>query len=53
LVSRIKSAQAIAGSNIDSGKLTALLRIKFGAGAYNVYVSLIHVDPLSGADVRC
>jgi len=33
-------AQSISGSNIDSGKLTTLLRIKFGAGAYNIRVSV-------------
>jgi hypothetical protein len=46
LLLEIKSAQAISGSNIDSGKLTALLRIKFGAGAYNVHVSFARVDRL-------
>lgn len=44
----IKSAQAISGSHIDSGKLTALLRVKFGAGAYNVHVCRVCVQ--SGFD---
>lgn len=32
-------AQSISGNNIDPAKLTMLLRIKFGAGAYNFHVS--------------
>lgn len=32
-------AQSISGSNIDPAKLTMLLRIKFGGGAYDFHVS--------------
>lgn len=32
-------AQSISVSNIDSGKLKELLRVKFGAGAYEVHVN--------------
>jgi hypothetical protein len=31
--------QSIPGSSIDSSKLLALLRMKFGAGSYNMAVS--------------
>ncbi|KAL6704963.1 hypothetical protein ACN47E_007508 [Coniothyrium glycines] len=31
-------AQSISGSNIDPAKLTTLLRIKFGAGAYDIHI---------------
>lgn len=34
-----KAAQSFSGRNIDSGKLTSLLRIKFGVGTYNIHVS--------------
>lgn len=40
MIADLETAQSISGSNIDSEKLTALLGIKFGAGAYNVHVSL-------------
>lgn len=33
------STQDIPGSNINPAKLTAMLRIKFGAGVYDIYVS--------------
>jgi hypothetical protein len=36
----IDSHQDIAGRNINPAKLTALLRAKFGAGAYQLTVSL-------------
>lgn len=32
------AAQSISGRNIDSGKLSALLRTKFGAGAYDIHI---------------
>ena len=35
----ITPTQSISGRNIDPAKLKTLLRIKFGAGAYDVYVS--------------
>ncbi|KAF2825061.1 hypothetical protein CC86DRAFT_371511, partial [Ophiobolus disseminans] len=31
-------AQKFPGTNIDSRKLTALLRIKFGSGGYNIRI---------------
>lgn len=34
-------AQSISGNNIDPAKLTMLLRMKFGAGAYNFHVSTV------------
>jgi hypothetical protein len=38
--------QAISGRNIDPAKLKILLRIKFGAGAYNIHVSLLLAGPV-------
>lgn len=34
--------QAISGKNIDGAKLKTLLRIKFGAGAYEIQVRTIN-----------
>ncbi|KAI8941653.1 hypothetical protein NX059_002866 [Plenodomus lindquistii] len=34
----LNEAQSISGRNIDPEKLTMLLRIKFGAGAYDVHI---------------
>jgi hypothetical protein len=42
------AAQSIFGSYIDSGKLTTLLRTKFGAGAYNIRVSIDNAKPVEG-----
>jgi hypothetical protein len=33
--------QSISGRNIDPTKLTMLLRVKFGAGAYDIHVSTL------------
>lgn len=38
-LSDLEDAQSISGSNIDPAKLAALLRIKFGAGTYDIHVS--------------
>jgi hypothetical protein len=38
-LSDFEDAQSISGTNIDPTKLTMLLRIKFGAGAYDIHVS--------------
>lgn len=35
-----RTPQSISGSNIDTEKLSMLLRTKFGAGAYNLRVSI-------------
>ena len=34
-------AQSISGRNIDPKKLAMLLRVKFGAGAYDIHVSTL------------
>ncbi|KAL1795666.1 hypothetical protein ACET3X_005890 [Alternaria dauci] len=34
----LDDAQSISGRNIDPNKLTMLLRVKFGAGAYDVHI---------------
>ncbi|KAF1850769.1 uncharacterized protein K460DRAFT_361536 [Cucurbitaria berberidis CBS 394.84] len=34
----LDDAQSISGSNIDPAKLTMLLRVKFGAGSYDIYI---------------
>jgi hypothetical protein len=34
-----EDAQSISGRNIDPDMLTMLLRVKFGAGAYDIHVS--------------
>jgi hypothetical protein len=36
----LEDIQSISGRNIDPTKLTMLLRIKFGAGAYDIHVRL-------------
>jgi hypothetical protein len=36
----LDAAQFIWGTNIDPSKLTALLRTKFGAGAFDTHVSV-------------
>ncbi|KAG9195324.1 hypothetical protein G6011_00445 [Alternaria panax] len=38
-LSDLEEAQSISGSNIDPGKLATLLRIKFGAGTYDIHVN--------------
>jgi hypothetical protein len=38
-LSDLEEAQSISGSNIDPAKLATLLRIKFGAGTYDIHVS--------------
>jgi hypothetical protein len=38
-LSDLEEAQSISGSNIDPAKLATLLRIKFGAGSYDIHVS--------------
>ena len=42
------AAQSISGSYIDSSKLTTLLRTKFGAGAYNIRVSIDNFEAVEG-----
>lgn len=42
-LSDLEDAQSISGSNIDPAKLAALLRIKFGAGTYDIHVSRTHL----------
>ena len=37
--SDFEDVQSISGTNIDPTKLTMLLRVKFGAGAYDIHVS--------------
>jgi hypothetical protein len=39
-VTDLEDIQSISGRNIDPTKLTMLLRIKFGAGAYDIHVRL-------------
>jgi hypothetical protein len=41
-LSDLEEAQSISGSNIDPAKLATLLRIKFGAGTYDIHVSTGH-----------
>lgn len=42
-LSDFEEAQSISGSNIDPAKLAMLLRIKFGAGTYDIHVSTGHL----------
>jgi hypothetical protein len=43
-LSDLEEAQSISGSNIDPAKLATLLRIKFGAGTYDIHVSKGHLE---------
>lgn len=38
IMCELEYAQSLPGSSIDSRKLMALLRVKFGTGAYDVHV---------------
>lgn len=46
VISDLEYAQSISGSNIDSRKLSELLRIKFGAGAFNIHVGVFPSEPI-------
>ncbi|KAI4958380.1 hypothetical protein J4E86_003980 [Alternaria arbusti] len=43
-LSDLEDAQSISGSNIDPAKLAALLRIKFGAGTYDIHLDVKEED---------
>lgn len=47
--------QSIPGSCIDATKLLSLLRMKFGAGTYDMHVSYTHTpsDAQTNTDNRC
>jgi hypothetical protein len=47
VLAELESAQSISGSSVDSRKLNEFLRVKFGAGAYNIHVSRATEPPLS------
>jgi hypothetical protein len=51
-LSDLEDAQSISGSNIDPAKLAALLRIKFGAGTYDIHVSAAYVANLENTLVK-